>query len=75
MELEWRLLQGAGVTDAPFDNLFVKDSFDFVKVDLLGSLNGFHILRVWPQLDCGNTCQIWTWYSLGNQFIDEGENS
>ena len=27
-----------------------------------------------PQLSCGNTCQIGTWYSLGNQWFDNGEN-
>ena len=28
-----------------------------------------------PQLSCGNTCQIWTWYSIGNQCFDNGEKS
>ena len=28
-----------------------------------------------PQLSCGNTCQIWTWYSICNQCFDNGEKS
>ena len=28
-----------------------------------------------PQLSCGNTCEIWTWYSIGNQCFDKGEKS
>ena len=28
-----------------------------------------------PQLSCGNTCQIWTWYSRGNQCFGNGGKS
>ena len=34
---------------------------------LLDYLNHFHTGRVSPQLGCGNTCQIWTWYSIGHR--------
>ena len=34
---------------------------------LLYSLNHFRIWRVSPHLSFGDTCQIWTWYSIGNQ--------
>ena len=35
----------------------------------------FHICRVSPQLRHGDTCQIWTWDSIGNQWFDNGEKS
>ena len=33
---------------------------------LLRSLNHIHIWQVSPQLSCGETCQILTWYSIPN---------
>ena len=27
-----------------------------------------------PQLSCGDTCQIWTWYSQANLSFDDAEN-
>ena len=38
-------------------------------------LHQIHIWQVSPQLSCGDTCQIWTWYSIGNQCCDNGEKS
>ena len=46
----------------------------FYSVCLLGSSNHFHIWRVSPQLSCGDTYQIWTWYSISNKCFDNGEN-
>ena len=40
---------------------------------LLCSLNHFHIWQVSPQLGCGDTCQIWTWYSISNPCFDNRE--
>ena len=42
---------------------------------LLGSLNHFHIWQVSPQHSCGDTCQIWTWYLVGNHCFDNGKKS
>ena len=30
--------------------------------------------QVLPQLSCGDTCQIWTWYSEGKQWFDDFES-
>ena len=38
-------------------------------------LHHVHIGQVSPQLSCGNHCQIWTWYSIGNQCFDNVEKS
>ena len=35
-------------------------------------------IRFWqmsPQLSCGDTCQIWTWYSIANDSFDISKNS
>ena len=40
----------------------------------LGSLNHIHIWQVSPQLGCGDTWQIWTWYSIHNVCFDIVEN-
>ena len=40
------------------------------KKYLLGSLNHFYIWLLLPQLSCCYICQIWIWYSLGNQCFD-----
>ena len=32
----------------------------------LDTPNHVHICQVSPQLSCGDTCQIWTWYHTGN---------
>ena len=37
---------------------------------MLYPLNNVHNCQMFPQLSCGGTCQIWTWYSKGNlQFL------
>ena len=36
----------------------------------LDILNHFHIWQVSPQLSCGDTCQIWTWYFIVNVCFD-----
>ena len=40
---------------------------------LLHSLNHIHIWQVSPQLRCGNTCQIWTCYSITNMYYGDVE--
>ena len=59
--------RGVGVTKAPVVNIFVRDICDFAELQFETS-DHFHIpiSQVHPQLTCGDTCQIWTWY-LGNQ--------
>ena len=51
-----------GVTKAPFVNFSISKLFDPVKVDL----HHIYIWQVSPQLSCGNTCQIWTWYTIAS---------
>ena len=36
---------------------------------LLCSVNHSHIWLMSLQLSCGGTCQIWMWYSIGNQYL------
>ena len=28
---------------------------------------------MYPQLNCGDTCQVWAWYDIGNQYFDNYE--
>ena len=48
--------------------------FSISQKYLLHSLNLFHIWQVSPQLSCGDTCQIWTWYSIAHMYFDDVEN-
>ena len=61
-----------GVTLAPFVNISVSKILISQKC-LLHSLNLIHIWKVSPQLSCGDTCQIWTWYSIANMYFDDVE--
>ena len=36
---------------------------------LLDSLNHIHIWQMSQQLSCGDTCQIWMWYSMGKKVL------
>ena len=49
--------------------------FSILQKYLLYYLHHIHIWQVSPQLSCGNTCQIWTWYLIGNQCFGNGEKS
>ena len=40
---------------------------------LLDSLHRIHIRQVSPQLSCGDTCQIWMWYSIANLFLGDAD--
>ena len=40
---------------------------------LLDSLLRIHIWQVSPQLSCGDTCQIWMWYSIANMYFANAE--
>ena len=40
--------------------------FSILQTQLLDYFNHIHIWHVPPQLSCGDTCQIWTWYSIAN---------
>ena len=64
---------GVGVTKAPFVSCSVSTIFDLEEV-ALSSFNHIHICPVSPQLSCGNTCQIWTWCSIGNVCFGDIEN-
>ena len=33
-----------------------------------------HIWQVWPQLSCGDTCQIWMWFRESNRYFCKIEN-
>ena len=37
--------------------------------------NHIYIWQVTPQLRCGNTCQIWMWYSAGKQCFEKISNA
>ena len=37
------------------------------------NFNHVHICQVSPQMSCGDTCQIWTWYHTGNHCFDHSE--
>ena len=65
---------GVGVTKAPFLNFSVSKIFDPVKY-MLDYLHHIHIWLVSPQLSCGNTCQIWTWYTIANMYFGDPENN
>ena len=56
------------VSKAPFAILSIEEIFDFAKI-LVGSLNHWHIRQVSPQLNCVDTCQIWTRYLIGSQCL------
>ena len=45
--------------------------FSILQKCLLHSLNHIHIWQVSPQLSCGNTCQIWTSYSIANMYFGD----
>ena len=44
--------------------------FSILQKYLLYSLNHIHIWQMSPQLSCGDTCQIWTRYSIVNVCFD-----
>ena len=54
------------VTKTMFANFSIKDISDFTKGPL-GSFAPLSYLSL--QLSCADTCQIWTWYSLGNSIL------
>ena len=48
--------------------------FSILQKYLLDYLHHIHIWQVSPQLSCGNTCQIWTWYTIANMNFGDAEN-
>ena len=56
---------GVGVTKSPLVNFSVSELLILQKYPL-DSLDHIHIWHVSPQLSRGDTCQIWTWYSIHN---------
>ena len=65
---------GVGVTKAPFVNFSVSKIFDLTKVTVI-FFNHIHIWQVSPQLRCGDTYQIQTWYLRSNVFFDNAEKT
>ena len=54
-----------GITKAPFVNFSVSKIFDLAKVP--ARFFESHLFwQVSPQLSCGDTCQIWIWYSIAS---------
>ena len=51
-----------GITEFIFENISIRK----IQRYLSDSLNQSYTSQVPPQLNCGDTCQIWTWYSTGN---------
>ena len=47
--------------------------FSILSKYLLDYLHHIHIWQVSPQLSCGNTCQIWTWYTIANMYFGDAE--
>ena len=43
--------------------------FSILGKYMLDSSNHIHILQMLPQPSCKDICQIWRWYSTGNQFF------
>ena len=62
---------GVGVTKAPFVNFSVSKML--LSKYLLDYLHHIHIWQVSPQLSCGNTCQIWTWYTIASMYFGDAE--
>ena len=62
----------AGGTKAPFVDFSASKIFDLAKV-LVRFLNHILIWQLSPQLSCGGTCQISTWYSIANGCFDNAE--
>ena len=48
-------------------------NFSILPKYLLDYLHHIHIWQVSPQLSCGNTCQIWTWYTIANMYFGDAE--
>ena len=40
---------------------------------LLKSLNHIHSWQMSLQLSCRDTCQLWRWYLIGSQYLDDTE--
>ena len=68
---------GVGVTKALFVKLrsliSPQANFSILPKYLLDYLHHIHIWQVSPQLSCGNTCQIWTWYTIANMYFGDAE--
>ena len=64
-------MHGVGVTKAPFANFAVNMSIP--PKYLLDYLHPIYICLKSTQLSCGDTCQIWTWYSIANMHFDDVE--
>ena len=54
-----------GVTKAQFVNFSISKIFDPTLVAVKFS----------PQLSCGDTCQIWMWYSIANMYSGDAEKN
>ena len=48
-------------------------NFSILPKYLLDYLHHMHIWQVSPQLSCGNTWQIWTWYTISNMYFGDAE--
>ena len=57
---------GEDITIAPFVIFFIRDISDFAKIGYIESRLYFAGTR---QIRCGNTCQIWSWYSIVKQYF------
>ena len=58
-DLGWGLLKLRSLI-SPFREILISQNCRF------NTHNHVHICQVSPQLSCGDTCQIWTWYRIGN---------
>ena len=63
---------GVGVTKSPFFNFSVT-KFSILQQYLLDYLNHIYIWHVSPQLSCGDTYQLWMWYSIANEWFGNAE--
>ena len=48
--------------------------FSILPKCLFMSLNRIHISKVLLEMSCGDTCQIWIWYSIANVCFCNAEN-
>ena len=63
-------MHGVGVTKVPFAN-FAANNVSIPAKYLLDYLHPIYICQKSMQLSCGDTCQIWTWYSIANMHFDD----
>ena len=67
-----KLNSGHGVTQPISVPLFFE--FSALLKYTLTMANQIHICQVLAQLSCGDTCQIWMWFSESNSYFSKIEN-